>query len=112
MTKTRAELVTRALHKLGAVAAGQSPATEDAQMVDAEVEPIMEDLAQRNIYVWGDPDQIDDMAFVHLADILANSVARDFGVAPDETARLSAEKRLKLLQPPIYSRQVLRTEYF
>jgi hypothetical protein len=72
----------------------------------------MADLGQRNIYVWGDPEQIDDAAFVHLADILAYSVARVFGVQQDEVMRRSAENRLKLLDTQILSGQPLRVDYY
>lgn len=112
MSKTREQLVERALRKLGVLAAGQSAAPEDAQVVDAEIEPLMQDLAARNIYVWGDPDEIDDAAFIHLADILANSVARIFGAQQDEMVRVSAENRLRLLDTQVLSGQPLRVEYF
>lgn len=112
MTKTREQLVERALRKLGALPAGQSAAPEDANLVDDEIEPLMADLAQRSIYAWGDPDQIDDAAFIHLADILANSVSRVFGVPQDENARRAAENRLKLLDTQYLSGQPLKVEYF
>lgn len=112
MTKTRVQLVERALRKLGALPAGQSAAPEDALVVDDEIDGLMADLAERNIYVWGDPDQIEEAAFVHLADILANSVARTFGVQQDEVVRRAAESRLKLLDPQFLSGQPLKVEYF
>ncbi len=112
MTKTREELVTRALRKLGAIGAGQAPAPEDSSAVDDTVDTVMADLAQRNIYVWGDPDQLDDQAFEHLAEILAHANARDFGQQPDEARRLLAESRLRELQPVILSGQPQRVEYY
>lgn len=112
MTKTREDLVARALHKLGAIGAGQPPAPEDALVVDNEIGPVMADLLTRGVYNWGDPDQIDDDAFVHLADILANSVARDFGREQDETVRLQAERRLRQLNVPVLSGQPQQVEYF
>ena len=110
MTQTREDLVARALHKLGAIGAGQPPAPEDALVVDKEIDPVMADLLTRGIYAWGDPDQIENDAFVHLADILANSVARDFGREPNEAIRLQAESRLRQLNVPLLSGQPQRVE--
>ncbi len=112
MTKTREDLIARALHKLGAVSAGQAPAAEDAQLLDDEIEPVMADLMARGVYAWGDPEVIEDDAFVHLADILANSVARDFGKPQDDAMRLAAERRLRQLEAVVLSGQPQVTEYF
>lgn len=112
MSKTSAQLVARALNKLGAVGAGQAPSAEDAALVEDEIAPLMDDLMVRGIYAWGDPDAIDDAAFLHVADLLANSVARDFGRQQDETLRLMAEKRLRELEPMVLSGQAQKAEYF
>jgi hypothetical protein len=112
MSKTRAQLVARALHKLGVIGAGQAPSAEDAALVDTEIGPVMADLAVRNVYQWGDEDEIDDAAFVHLADVVANSVAPDFGQPQDEVKRISAENRLRLLDPQMLSGQPVKVEYF
>ena len=93
--KTREQLVTRALQKLKVLAAGQTPSAEDAKVVDDEIVPVLSDLSKRKVYNFGNPDQIEDDAFVHLADILANSVAGDFGQEQSEPLRLLAEARLK-----------------
>lgn len=93
--KTREQLVTRALQKLKVLAAGQTPSAEDAKVVNDEIVPVLSDLSKRRVYNFGDPDQIEDDAFVHLADILANSVAGDFGQQQDEGVRLMAEARLR-----------------
>jgi len=110
--KTREELVLRALQELGVVGSGQAAASEDEQFVDAEVEPMFDNLASRDVWQWGDPDQIDDNAFVHLAKWLANSVARGFGQTPDENLRLSLEQSLRQLKPLFLSGQPQRAEYF
>jgi hypothetical protein len=112
MSKTREDLIARALRKLGVVGAGQSPSAEDSQAVDDEIEPVMADLAARGIYAWGNPDEIDDEAFVHLAAILGNSVANDFGKPEDEAKREYAEMRLKLLDVKTLSGQPLKTVYY
>ncbi len=110
--KSRQELVVRALQKLKVLAAGQAPSAEDAKVVDDEVVPVLSDLSKRQIYPFGDPDNIEDDAFVHLADILANSVAADFGRDQSEELRLMAEARLRELGAQTLSGQPQQTEYF
>lgn len=110
--KSREELVNRALEELGVIAAGQAAEPEDAILIDREIEPILSDLATRQVYHWGDPDNIDDDAFVHLAVLLANSRARSFGTVPDERVRLMAEGRLRQLELVTLSGQPQQVEYF
>lgn len=112
MTQTRAELVTQALRILGAVGAGQAPAAEDSQTVDITVEPVLSDLAQRDIYHYGDINTIEDKAFLHLAKYLANENARSFGQSPDPIKKQEAERDLRALQPVILSYQPQRVDYF
>jgi len=112
MTKSREQLVARALAELGVVGAGQAGNAEDTASVDSEVIPVLDDLAGRNIFHHGDPDQIPDDAFVHLSVVLAQSTARQFGLEPDENRRLLAESRLRQLRANILSFQPLAVEYF
>lgn len=109
---TREQLILRALRELGVPGAGQQPSAEDAQAINDEIEPVMSDLARRNVWVWGDPDQIDPAAAVHLAIILANSAARQFGAAPDETKRIMAEARLRELRLSIDAGEPVEALYF
>lgn len=110
--KSREQLVTRTLQKLHVLAAGQSPSAEDARIVDDEIVPVLSDLSRRDVYPFGDPDQIEDEAFTILADIIANSVAADFGREQSDQVRLSAESRLRELYAETLSYQPLRAEYF
>src|SRR5690242_15539895 len=105
MSQSREALVARALHKLGVIGAGQSGSAEDTQLVNGTVDTVLSDLASRNIYQWGDPDQIDDDAFEHLAELIAEANARDFGADRNEQNRLLAESRLRQLQPTLLSGQ-------
>lgn len=111
MTKSREDLISRALEELGVIAAGQTASAEDAQTIDNEIGPVLSDLATREIYTWGDPDQIEDDAFVHLAVLLANSKARVFGSQPSEQVRLLAERRLRALTVVVLSGQPQQVEY-
>lgn len=110
--KTREELVKRALQEIRVVAAGQTPSAEDAKTVDDEIVPVLSDLSKRNVYPFGDPDQIEDDAFVHLAIILGNSVASSFGQPYDDSLRLFAESRLRQLYAEQLSGQPVVVNYF
>lgn len=112
MTKTRQDLVTRALHKLGVISSGQAAAAEDYTLVDGSVDPVLSDLATRNVYQWGDPDQLDEDAFEHLAGLVALANAKDFGKDPDENERQLLESRLRQLKLTFLSGQPQRAEYF
>lgn len=111
-TKTRDDLVSRALNKLGVIGAGQTAATEDTAQVDGTVDSVMSDLATRQIFAWGDPDDIDQDAFEHLADCLAVANARDYGLQPDDNVRLMAESRLRQLNLTALSGQPQSVDYF
>lgn len=112
MTYSREQLVFLALKELGVPGAGQTPSAEDKATVDEKFNSVMADLAQRNIYVWGDPDQTDDAAAIHFSVCLAQACCREFGQAKDETARLLAESRLRALKLEVLSGQPQTTEYY
>ena len=97
LTKTRAELVNRALDKLGVVGSGQSPEDEDAAKVDAVVDALIADLAVRTVYYVGNVEEIDVAAFEWLAMCLANLCAEDFGKPMDANKQAFAERMLRAL---------------
>lgn len=110
--KTREELVNRALQKLHVLAAGQAASPEDYALVDGALVPVLSSLSSRNIYPFGDPDQIEEDAFEHLADLLAYSTAGDFGRTPDGAKRTEAETLLREISAESLSYQPLKAEYF
>lgn len=112
MTQTRERLVARALEKLKVVGSGQTASAEDTQFVDEVVEPMMADLGARNIFAWGNEDELPDDAFEHLAGLLANSCAEDFGKVNDENKRVLLETRLRMINPISLSGQPQKVEYF
>lgn len=112
MAKTRAQLVARALAKNKVVGAGQSASAEVTQRVDDVVEPLMEDLSERGIFSWGNEDEIPESAFEHLAGLLADATADDFGKEQNEQKRNVLEARLRLLNTTELSGQVLKTEFY
>jgi hypothetical protein len=112
MSKTRQELIERALLEVGVLAAGQTPSAEDSLVIDQAISPVMSDLATRDIYTWGDPDVFEDDAFEHLGVLLANSRAPTFGMPRDENTRFMCEARLKQLRLAILSGSRQTAEYF
>lgn len=118
MTKSREDLVNRALAKLKVTAAGQQPSAEDKQVVDDQVEPMLAKLSRKNIYAYGDPDEIEDECFEDLAGILAVIMANDFGGVridpdmPNETFRQNCENSLREINAETLSYQPLQGQYF
>lgn len=109
---SREQLVFLALEELGVPGAGQTPSAEDAATVNNKLNSVMDDLAERGIWTWGDPDQIADAAAIHIAVCLAQASSRSFGQPKDENARLLAESRLRQLNILTLSGQPQQTEYF
>jgi hypothetical protein len=111
-SKTRDDLVARALVKLTVVGSGQSPDAEDAASIDAAIDGILNDLAARDVVEVPDDDAIPSEWFEDLAEIVAQSCARDFGRPKDQAEIERAERALvkKGTPGPTYQRQT--TEYF
>jgi hypothetical protein len=80
MSKTRSEVVSQAAKRLGILAAGQSLSAEDYTTIDDLWPPLTEELAARQVYDVGDPSEVVDAAFLHLADLLALKAAPSFGI--------------------------------
>jgi hypothetical protein len=112
MAYSREQLVLLALRWRGIPGAGQTPAAEDKAAIDEVLDGVMGDLAERDIYVWGDPDQTPDSAAVHLSVVLAWH-APDIGNMVQQAPTLEqAEARLRALKQVILSGQPQQTEYF
>lgn len=112
MAYSREALVLLALEELGVPGAGQTPSAEDKATIDNKLNAVMDDLAERNIFTWGDPDQTPDAAAIHIAVCMAQASARSFGQAKDEAARLLAEARLRELKQVILSDQPQNIGWF
>jgi hypothetical protein len=111
-SKTRDDLVARALVKLTVVGSGQSPDAEDAASIDAAIDGILNDLAARDVVEVPDDDAIPSEWFEDLAEIVAQCCARDFGRPKDQAEIDHAERALikKGTSGPTYQHQT--TEYF
>lgn len=112
ITKTRAELVVRALRKLLVVGSGQSPEDEDVALVDGVVDSTLADLASRGVVYVANEDEIDVAVFEWIADCLSDNVAADFGKARNPAMVEYAEGRLRVITSTRPTYEVLKSEYF
>lgn len=116
-SKTRRELVLRALDVLGVSAVGQAPAAEDYSAVDAQVDPVLAMLAATEIVYVAEADDLPFEWFEPLANILADAMAVDFGLGDAEKATLgtnaaAARASLKLMTRGKPTGQRMVAEYF
>jgi len=110
MAKTRDQLIQRAAERLQVAQAGQPLAAEDRELIDANVVPVLRDLAARRVCDIVNPNNIPDELFLGLADCLAAACAEDFGATFDGAA---AEVRLRAATARYgYSGAPVRTDYF
>lgn len=112
ITKTRAELVIRALRKLLVVGSGQSPEDEDVALVDEVVDSTLADLATRRVVYIANENEIDVAVFEWVADVLADNVAADFGKARNPAMVEYAEAKLKAIGATTPTREVLAVDYY
>lgn len=116
MPKTRAQLVNETLTRLGALPAGQEAAPEDYAYVDGQVEPVLDDLSQRNVAV-ATPGGVPDAAYLHIAAVLAYHCRGYFGVVGQEAAELRndsvlAERNLKFFSRGTTQNKPVEATYF
>jgi hypothetical protein len=110
MSKTRADLVNRALANIGALPAGQTANTEEYDQVDALVLSVVDSLAARDIYYVADATSIPEEAFIQLGHCLAWACASEFGAQGDValyTMKQQAELELKVMQSEVPTYKVL-----
>ena len=110
MTKTRNDLVNRALSNLGALPVGQTASTEEYSSVDALVDPTLESLQARDIFHVPDVSAIDDAAFISLGHCLAWNCASEFGLHSDAALaamNAQAEVHLKAIQSEVPTYKIM-----
>jgi hypothetical protein len=84
MSKTRTDLVHRALKNLGVLPQGQNPSAEEYNSVDALVEPMVEELLGRDIVFLESTEVFEDRFFLALGHVLAGQAAAEFGMQNDQ----------------------------
>jgi hypothetical protein len=109
-TKTRQELVNKALSDLGVLPAGAIASATDYADMDGYVDGLIEKLARRNIVYIDDADEIPIEYFAAVAVFLANEAAPEFGAAGVDTRQAEIDLRQLTQSDPSYD--VLGVDYF
>jgi hypothetical protein len=126
--RTSADLIKKALGKLGALAAGQSIEVEDYQTISDSLDSIFRLLSSLEIVYVADGDNIPPEWFLPLADIVAGECATDFSVTNDDYVKLknqglggvagvpigagTSAMALKIIQRGKPTYEILQTENF
>lgn len=92
MTKTRSDLVHRALKNLGALPQGLTPDAQEYNAIDELIDPMVEDLVARDVAFIEDVDAIEDRYFIALGHVLAGIAAPEFGLQSDAAIASYAQK--------------------
>jgi hypothetical protein len=120
MSKTRAELIERALFNMGVLAVGQIVSPEDVLKMDGYVDPTVALLSGLSIYYVQDAGSagptggdIEDEAFLPLADYLAMKAAVAFNLGDDAKLTalgLKAESDLRTISAAPRTLKTLRVD--
>ena len=119
-TKTRLELLIEALDNLGIIVPGQAPSSTIINKIDGVLDPVVEELADLDIYYVDDPGElgpadgaIQSSAFLSLAAYLAYAASSKFNLPADTKLKalaIEAEQKLRTLTRPASTRKYLRTD--
>jgi hypothetical protein len=121
MSKNRSDLINQALTNLGILVPGQSISDDLVTKMDGIVDPAVAMLAALEIYYVQDAGEagpptggdIDDAAFLPLADYIANAACAAFNLAADtkmQALSLIAESKLITLSAPARTLRTLRVD--
>lgn len=94
-TINRAQLVQLALEELQVTGVGQTPAIEDYEKVDGEVDGLLARLSGEQVVSIQDDDAIPIGLSELIADLLAERCNRSFGKPRDPQMRAEAEARIR-----------------
>ena len=117
MSQDRTALIHRGLRNLGVLPQGQSPSAEEYQSIDDLIDPMVENLRNRNIAKIGDVDHLEDEFFLPLGHILAAVAAPEFGQEQNQAIwalKERAEINLKYMYDQLYRQQPynMKTDYY
>lgn len=112
MAKTLDDLKAEAFGILTGNDPFQPPATEELETIGVYVDPLVEQLANDEIVVIPDTNDIPDAYFLPLARLLANAAGPRFGSAMNEQAKQIDEATLRRLSAARPTFEVLVGNYF
>jgi len=110
--KTLTELKTEAFGIRTGLDRTQDPAVEDLDTIGEYVDPLLGQLAQDEIVLIADSNEIPNEYFLPIARLLANSAGPRFGTAMDPAAKQMDENALRRLTAPRPTYETLKAEYF
>jgi hypothetical protein len=96
MAKTTTQLVAQVAALVTSLI-GESAAATDSTYLTGLVQPVVDDLAERNVCAIGDIDDIPDSHFLHLAALVAQEAIIPYGGKYDATVVAWRENRLRTL---------------
>ena len=112
MALGRDNLVRTVAERLGVPGDGQAPFAEDADKIRDALDGVVADLVGRQVVGFIDLDDIEQPAFLHLADIVAARMAPQFGMPQDLGAVMLAETRLRSLGAMPVSYEPVSIDFF
>jgi len=110
-TKTKADLVKRALQKLQIVSATEEPSAADAVLAGDMYDTLRLELVTQGIGALM-PNAVPQAMFEAMAEYLARRCAEDFGMGADEASEMRARKRLYAVAGTPYSGDPVEAKYF
>jgi len=120
MSKSRAELIDQAIINLGVLQPDQTTTPENIAKMDTVVDPAIAELAELEIYYVSDAGdvgpsggEIEDSAFLSLANYIANAACAAFNLPADAKMQVlatQAEAKLRTLSAPTRARKTLQVD--
>lgn len=95
---TRDDLIKAVLQDLGVLQAGESAVADDNALVSARIDPLLADLAVRNVIYIPDAEDIGEGAFQYVVGILVEICSPSFGRPRDAANVAQSEARLRTIQ--------------
>lgn len=112
ITKSRVQVIQRALAAIGALEPGESPSTEDYNTMDNLYDPLIAQLMLDDVVYIDDADNIPVAYFMPLANLLGNVAGPDFGSPINEEAKARDEALLKRITSTRPTYTEMKGNYF
>jgi hypothetical protein len=108
--KTRLDVITRALRRIGVAAVDEDPTADQIQSVGSVYDALLEEIS--SVFGKSIPaDSVPPEAFIPLANLLAVEVAHDTGASPHQSRGTALIRLLAVLRPDDRT-EVPEAEYF